>query len=340
MRIADRLRFPFALRGRDRRRRAFSAAVAPLIACACTGSSQGAVHDPAPVAAPGLARDCASADPPGLVLFIAGASPFDANLYVADPCRWTGRPAKAVPDGKISAVSAARGTVAVTAAPTTVDQVFELTGGRLRPILPGGMAGRSATAGPRGAVAFVTVGNDPKRPFAVETMGRTAPRAAYRSGNPLNPVVFGPDSTALVVGESPTKPGTLDPTGETFLTVLPAARRLPLRLRRISGLAYVPALNAVAVSGDTSEPGAVVPLERDERWPLPSGWRVNAADDGRLLLDRNGTLAVLWLDPGGRPHAFPPTAAGPVYGATWLSRDDAAALLKRPSADFSVPPAR
>jgi hypothetical protein len=283
-------------------------------------------------AAPGFSAACASSAPPDVLLLIAGASPFNAQLYWADPCRWSDAPKRAVPDSRISAVSVDGTSVAVTAAPRSVDQVFFLQHGRLRPVGQTGTApaGRSAAAGPNGAVIFVATDSDTRRPYVLMIATTSRPPAVvYRSRNPLNLVAFARAVGQYVVAEDPTIPGSRDSSLQPFLTVVPEGRQLRSSLKHIYGLVFMGRSNTVAISGRSDEVGWRLSLSDPNRSRLPAGWRVNAVDKREefLLLDKGGRLGVLpTTDSRGAPIILPTLPVGPMWGGAWVERAFAGAI--------------
>ena len=261
---------------------------------------------------------------PARLLIVAGKDPFDASLYQTDICRW--RPARLTSLGRYSFVSAAAGRVVVANAGEGVDRVGLIERNRIAPIAGGQSPnGSTPVLASNGDIAYVTAGTDGSREFGVH---RVAPSGqdglVYRSPNPLAPLAF--LSSAIVAAEAPNKPGSIDASGRTFLTVIDAGRRtktIALPLTAVRGLAASGTTGSIAVSGTESEEGVIIKASTGRiARRLERGWQVAAySPDGRfLLLHRDRSIGILDLTvTHGEPQIVREVTQGPVYSAAWTT---------------------
>ena len=262
---------------------------------------------------------------PARLLMVAGKDPFDSPLYQTSICRW--RPERLTSLGRFSFVSATAGIVVVANATDGVDRVGLVDGDRIA-LLPGALspAGSTPAVAANGDVAYVAAGTDGSRAFGVHRVGASGgDELVYRSMSPLSPLAFLPGGR-IVVAESPNKPGSIEPSGRTFLTVAgrgSRTRRIALPYSEVRGLAASAATGSIAVSGPDPEESVIIEESTGRiTRRIQRGWQVDAySPDGRfLLLHRGSSIGTLDLNVAhAQPRVLHEVAQGPVYSAAWTT---------------------
>lgn len=231
------------------------------------------------------------------LLVIAGENPFDARLWQVELC--SGQVLDIGKAGRMSVVAVGGDMVAVSAAPSTVDQVFWLGPDGLVPLLPeGAPAGRSPSVSDRGAVLYDSADMQSQTVNLVRE-GKVA--ALWRSQRSPSFSSFTPDG-GVVVGVLPLEIGgpSSDPEGPTleFLDAdLRPLRTVSVPLPTILGMAVDPRTGRIYLGGGTEVAGLILDPAGTVIGTLPRGWVVNtiSASERQLLLTRDGVLARLLI---------------------------------------------